>query len=171
MNFTHECTTVVENILTLQYKGKQRPANSPSPSPSPEPRAPSQPRAPSGHLFLGPLLGTLLSANATIARNPCPTQHVSRENVALIFSMGRKPQNSQSEEILDSFNEEILTIVNRKKFLIFPMRRNPRYFQCEEILHIFNRKRGATHPKHTSHASFASPRYFSLHSHELLVFI
>ena len=90
---------------------------------------------------------------------------------SLIFSMGRNPQYFHSEEILNIFNEEILTILNRKKFSIFPMGRNPRYFQWEEILHIFNRKRGATHPKHTSHASFASPRHFSLHSHELLVFI
>ena len=30
---------------------------------------------------MGPLLGSLLSANATIARNPCLTQHFSRQNV------------------------------------------------------------------------------------------
>ena len=46
-------------------------------------------------------------------------------------------------------------------FLIFPMGRNPRYFQCEEILHIFNRKRGATHPKHTSHASLSTTFQFA----------
>ena len=64
------------------------PAPAPSPSPEPEPRAPSpepepepRARAPSGHLFLGPLWGSLLSANATIARNPCLTRHFSRQNV------------------------------------------------------------------------------------------
>ena len=101
------------------------------------------------------------------ASSPCTSPPAK----SLIFSMGRNPQYFHSEEILNIFNEEILTIVNRKKFSIFPMGRNPRYFQWEEILNIFNRKRGATHPKHTSHASFASPRHFSLHSHELLVFI
>ena len=85
--------------------------------------------------------------------------------------MGRNPEYFHSEEILKIFNEELLTIVSKKKFSIFPMGRNPRYFQWEEILNIFNRKRGATHPKHTSDANFASPRHFSLHSHELLVFI
>ena len=51
------------------------PARAPSPSPEPEPEP-----APSGHLFLGPLSGSLLGGNATVARNPYLTRHFSRQN-------------------------------------------------------------------------------------------
>ena len=51
------------------------PARAPSPSPEPEPA-----RAPGGHLFLGPLSGSLLGGNATVARNPYLTRHFSRQN-------------------------------------------------------------------------------------------
>ena len=161
------CMYVCIYVLIQQYRGRQglahspQPtANSPSPQPEPEPVAPFIPAS----LPFSP------------CPSPCPPSRASSPCTSppaksLIFSMGRNPQYFHSEEILNIFNEEILNIVNRKKFSIFPMGRNPRYFQWEEILHIFNRKRGATHPKHTSHASFASPRHFSLHSHELLVVI
>ena len=70
-------------IFLEQYKRTQGSSPSPkpqprarAPSPSPEPRAPS----PSGHLFLRPLSGSLLSGNATVARNPYLTRHFSRQN-------------------------------------------------------------------------------------------
>ena len=55
------------------------PARAPSPSPEPEPEPRASP-SPSGHLFLGPLLGSLLGGNATVARNPYLTRHFSRQN-------------------------------------------------------------------------------------------
>ena len=64
------------------------PSPSPSPSqpeparaPSPSPEPASQPApTPEWSFILGPLLGSRLSANATIARNPYLTRHFSRQN-------------------------------------------------------------------------------------------
>ena len=71
-------------ILIQQYRGRQGLAHSPQPtanSPQPEPTA--RANSPS-RLYSPPLLaalfGSLLSANATIARNPYLTRHFSRQN-------------------------------------------------------------------------------------------
>ena len=77
------CTMCSGNGCHIHYKvyfsnninAHRGPARAPSPSPEPEPA-----RAPGGHLFLGPLLGSLLGGNATVARNPYLTRHFSRQN-------------------------------------------------------------------------------------------
>ena len=68
-------------ILIQQYRGRQGPAHSPQPQPTARARANSQqPVAPLFPPLLGALFGSLLSANATIARNPYLTRHFSRQN-------------------------------------------------------------------------------------------
>ena len=72
-----------QNFASLYFSNNinadRGPARAPSPSPEPASQ-PASPRAPSGHLFLGPLFGSRLGANATIARNPYLTRHFSRQN-------------------------------------------------------------------------------------------
>ena len=80
--WTPVCVYIVREIyiyiLIQQYRGRQGLAHSPQPEPTARANSPSRLYSPP---LLAALFGSLLSANATIARNPYPIRHFSRQNV------------------------------------------------------------------------------------------
>ena len=69
-------------VLIQQYRGRQGLAHSPQPEPTAHSQQP-EPTARRAFIpppLLGALFGSLLSANATIARNPYLTRYFSRQN-------------------------------------------------------------------------------------------